>query len=233
MAAKNSVKQFVENGYYHIYNRGVEKRTIFLEPQDYSVFLSYLKTYLLPKDTNKLWLSLAEANLPWAEKAKILKLIRLNNFSSSLNLLSFCLRPNHFHLLVRQTDANTIDKFMNSLGTRYGGYFNRKYKRVGPLFQGLYKAVLVNTDEQLLHLTRYIHRNPIPLIPQDTLLQNYEYSSYPYFLGTAHSDWVKPDTTLSHFARSGPNSYQSFVEDRALEADSITRIASLTLDFED
>lgn len=157
MASKNSRKTYAEQSYYHIYNRGVEKRHIFLDSQDYGVFLSYLKQYLSPKDEKALSAKLSNPTISAQEKDKVLKLLRLNNFYNEIFLLAFCLMPNHFHFLIKQVGALSIDKFMNSLALRYAVYFNRKYKRIGGLFQDVYKAVSVETDEQLLHLSRYIH----------------------------------------------------------------------------
>ncbi len=232
MAAKNSVKDFVPGGIYHIYNRGVEKRIIFLDDQDRAVFLSYLKTYLLPKDEKALHGVLANSNSSYKEKDLALKALKLNNFADSMTLLSYCLMPNHFHFLVKQTDADTIDRFMNSFGVRYSMYFNRKYRRVGPLFQGIYKAVLVTTDEQLLHLSRYIHRNPIALASQDTLLRGYSYSSYPQYLGLNHAAWVHPEDILAYFSKSQHQGYQKFVEGPAEETGTIAS-AKAILDDDD
>lgn len=230
MPAKNSIKQFISDSYYHLYNRGVEKRKIFLDEQDYSIFLSYLRTYLLPKDINNLETILANPEASWKEKDKALKLLRMNNFYSTLILLAYCLMPNHFHLLIRQIDSTTIDRFMNSLCTRYSMYFNRKYKRVGKLFQGVYKAVLVTTDEQLLHLTRYIHCNPSL---QGIALRSYNYSSYPEYLGSRHTEWITRETVIAHFTKTGFNSYQFFVEDESVQLQSIDLIYPLTLDLDD
>src|SRR3989344_7551887 len=151
MPAKNSVKQYLENGYYHIYNRGVEKRNIFLDQQDYGVFLSYLKEYLSPKNEKELQEKLSNPNTSYKEKDKILKALRMNNFFGEITLLAYCLMPNHFHFFIKQKSAVSIDKFMNSIGTRYTMYFNRKYKRVGSLFQAVYKAVLVSHEEQFIY----------------------------------------------------------------------------------
>lgn len=212
MAAKNSVKDFVPNSYYHLYNRGVEKRDIFMDEQDRVVCLSYLKTYLLQKDKDGLRAVLVNPESSPKQKDQALKLLRLNNFADSLKLLSFCLMPNHFHFLVWQKEAETIDRFMNSFGVRYSMYFNRKYRRVGPLFQGLYKAVRVTSGEQLLHLSRYIHRNPLKLASQDTLLQNFSYSSYPQYLGVNNASWLHPEEILSYFSKSQIQGYREFVE---------------------
>ena len=213
MPAKNSQKLYVKKGFYHLYNRGVEKRNLFQEAQDYGVFLSYLKEYLTLKNVPSLKLRLADPALPWSEKDKILKALRLNNFSDEITLLCYCLMPNHFHFLVHQNSADTIDRFINSLGTRYTMYFNKKYKRVGPLYQGVYKAVLIDSDEQLLHVSRYIHRNPLSLqgVALQTLLE--QPSSYVDYLGKRKTAWVHTKTILDYFSSSSPKrSYQSFVE---------------------
>src|SRR3989338_4050705 len=128
MPAKNSIKQFVPNSYYHLYNRGVEKRYIFTDSQDYKVFLSYLKSYLIPKDTKGLQTILLSQDSSMREKDHARKLLRMNNFANSIDFIAYCLMPNHFHLQVKQTEAEDIDRFMNSLMTRYSMYFNRKYK---------------------------------------------------------------------------------------------------------
>ncbi len=204
MAARNTVKQYLENGYYHLYNRGVEKRIIFLDAQDYSVFLSYLKEYLLPKDEEKLRERLSNPETSYKEKDKILKLLRMNNFSDEITLLAYCLMPNHFHFFVKQKSPNTIDKFMNSLCTRYSMYFNKKFKRVGSLYQDVYKAVLVNNEAQFLHLSRYIHKQAIKIDKP---------SSYEEYLGLRKTEWVKPEEILSYFSKSNPSlSYENFVK---------------------
>ena len=157
MPAKNTIKQYLGNGYYHIYNRGVEKRVIFQDNQDYNVFLKYLAEYLSPKDEVGLKNQLADPSLNSKERDRLLKLLGLNNFFLEVTLLAYCLMPNHFHLFIKQRNSTSIDKFMQSLLTIYSLYFNRKYQRVGTLFQSAYKALLISSEDQYLHLTRYIH----------------------------------------------------------------------------
>lgn len=210
MPARNSIKQYLENGYYHIYNRGVEKRNIFLDSQDYGVFLSYLKEYLTPKDKFELYKKLSDTNTTWSEKDKYIKLLNMNNFFDEISLLCYCLMSNHFHFLIKQVNANSIDKFMNSIGTRYTMYFNKKYKRVGRLYQDVYKAVLVSSDEQLLHLSHYIHKQALCL-QGDPLQEENHPSSYPEYLGLRKTAWVKPNEILSFFSKENPSlSYKSF-----------------------
>lgn len=235
MPSKNEVKIYVEKAYYHLYNRGVEKRDIFLDKQDYSVFLTYLKTYLLPKDEQKLQMLLIDPKTDYRKRDKIAKMLQLNNFCNDLKLLAYCLMTNHFHLLVYQIDRDSIHKFMNSLITRYSMYFNKKYKRVGPLFQGVYKAVLVKTDEQLLHLSRYIHLQAINLQGQPLRDQP---SSYPNYLGEISQEWVRSDDILEFFktgelrrslGEKDTNMYKSFVEGYNL-SEREEFIADLVLD---
>lgn len=229
MPAKNTIKQFINGGYYHIYNRGVEKRKIFMDEQDYSVCLSYLKTYLMPKDMSKLQTIIANPEIDWGQKDRALKLLRMNNFYQKLSLGAFCLMPNHFHFLVKQTDENIIDQFMNSLFTRYSMYFNKKYKRVGKLFQGVYKAVLVKTDEQLIYLSRYIHRNPVSIL-QGIALQKYPYSSYGVYLKLFNNDWVDPEMVLSVFSTSKFNSYKLFIDNESYDESAGVYIGKLVFD---
>lgn len=212
MPSKNSVKLYIENGYYHVYNRGVEKRIIFHDAQDYAVFLSYLKTYLSPKNENELRNQLANPSLSPTARASLIQQLNLNNFHNEITLLSYCLMPNHFHLLVKQKSINSLDCFMNSLSTRYVMYFNRKYKRVGHLYQDVYRAVLVESDPQLLYLTAYIHRNPLALALQGDPFQT-QPSSYKEYLGLRKTEWVNPSEVLSYCSKNNSRlSYESFVK---------------------
>lgn len=222
MPARNSLKQYLENGYYHVYNRGVEKRLVFLDNQDYSVFLSYLKDYLLPKNVKNLSSQLTNPHTSYQEKDKINKLLRMNNFSEEITLLAYCLMPNHFHFLIKQKNAQSIDKFMNSFGTRYTMYFNRKYKRVGSLWQAVYKAVLVNDDEQLLHLTRFIHKQALSNLGEES-----QPSSYLDYLKKRKTEWINPEEILSYFGNNNPKlSYKSFVD----QTEDLKIIENLTVD---
>lgn len=226
MPARNVIKPYVENGYYHIYNRGVEKRNIFLDNQDYAVFLNYLKEYLLPKDVNVLQNIISSPAIPWSEKGKSLKLLRLNNFSDEIKLICHTLMPNHFHFLIKQKNANSIDKFIQSLCTRYTGYFNKKYKRVGSLYQDTYKGVLVETEEQLLHLTRYIHKQAMCL-QGDTLQTQTQPSSYLEYIGKRKTEWINTQEVLAYFSKVNPRQdYVKFV----FETDDFETIAPLLLD---
>jgi putative transposase len=179
MPAKFTVKQYVKGGIYHIYNRGIEKRTIFTDEKDYEVFLSYLEDALHPK-------------IPAKSKGSTHK---IKKFTKEIELLSFCLMPDHFHLLVKQLNDRGIDTFMQSILVRYTMYFNRKHKRSGTLFQGKYKAALVLNDPHVLHVSRYIHLNPLEFVENPARA----YSSYANYLGYKETPWVKTTHILSYF----------------------------------
>lgn len=231
MPARNTVKIYVKDSLYHLYNRGVEKRNIFQDTQDQSIFLSYLKTYLTPKDTKLLYLIITSKESSEKEKDKARKLLKLRNFSGEIELICYALMPNHFHLLVKQKSADAIDKFMNCLATRYVMYFNRKYRRTGVLFQDVYKATLVVSDEQLLHLSRYIHSNPLRLLnlsPQRWQEITFP-SSLPEYFGKRQTPWIKKEHVLDYFSKTNPhNSYEDFM---GMEVDS-GFIAEVTIDLD-
>jgi len=219
MPSRNVIKIYVDNSYYHIYNRGVEKRTIFLDDQDYKTFLSYLKFYL----TDPL-----RGSTPKSFPSQ-----QLRSHSTQIKILAYCLMPNHFHLFVKQNDSHAINHFMRSLSTRYSMYFNKRYQRVGPLFQGIYKAAYIDRELQYLYLSKYIHRNPLDLpgyYPNN--LSEYSYSSYRNYLGIIHQDWIHPQEIVDYFSKENHHTpYQEFVEESIGQSDEISTLKELTLDF--
>lgn len=213
MPARNIIKVYAEDSYYHVYNRGVEKRAIFLDQQDYAVFLSYLKDYLLPKDEESLRNRLTDLSTSYKDRDKILRLLRLNNFHNEITLISYCLMPNHFHFFLHQNNATSIDKFAQSLFTRYTMYFNKKYKRVGSLFQAVYKAALVNNDIQFIYLSKYIHKQSLASKGETLQGCQKQPSSLSEYLRSKETAWVHPEKVLELFSKTNPNlSYQKFLD---------------------
>ena len=175
---------FVNDNIYHIYNRGVEKRQIFMEDYDYLRFIHNLFEFNDTSPAGK-YSELRTPTVNIAKKRDIL-----------VEILCFCLMPNHYHLIIRQLKEGGIVYFMKKIGLGYAMYFNQKYERVGSLFQGRFKAILVENDRYLLHLSRYIHINPLELhdpnwaekksISQDgfNFLNSYRWSSYKDYTGS-------------------------------------------------
>jgi len=226
MPQKNSRKEYGAGGYYHIYNRGVEKREIFLDEQDYKVFLGYMKFYLDQPILQGQVLQDSEGMVIPPSKC-------LKNYHNQIELLAYCLMPNHFHFLIRQSTDRGIAEFMQSLVLKYVLYFNKKYKRVGGLFQSRYKTVLVSDENQFIYITKYIHRNPIDLMvarPGLAWLLDYKYSSYGNYLGKFRQSWVKTGDILSYFLKTDQrNTYQSFVE----ETGDISRVYNEMIDLDE
>jgi len=227
MPQKNSRKEYGAGGHYHVYNRGVNKSPIFLDEQDFKIFLGYIKLYLEPP--NLQGLALQDENGRTISPSKEPK-----NYMGEIELLAYCLMPNHFHLLIRQNNDRGIAEFMHSLIQRYVIYFNKKYARVGGLFQSRYKTVLIEDENQFVYITKYIHRNPIDILPAGpgpAGLEAYKYSSYGNYLGLFRQRWVRPERVLSYFSNMRrTNTYQSFVEDTV--ADDLTKVYYEMMDMD-
>lgn len=202
MPARNIVKLYLKNTHYHVYNRGVEGRLIFIDDQDYKTFLRYIKRYLTIPPQN-------EVQPRWTRWR--------NDVMDKLQLVAYCLMPNHFHLLIKQKTTDGMTVFMKSLMNSYVKYFNQKYKRVGGLFQSVFKAVQIVDEPYLLHLTRYIHLNPLD-VNGVTLnsLKDY-FCSYGEYIGKRNTSWIYTKEILDLFGskladRSSFTSYKDFVE---------------------
>ena len=212
MPGKNVLKDYRPNTYYHLYNRGVDKQKIFRDEKDFKKFLGYLKLYLTP------------INL---QGSSLQAPVRLKNYYGKVRLHAYCLIPNHYHFLLYQVDIDGINHFMRSLATKYSLYFNKKYKRVGPLYENIFKAVEIKTETQLTYISKYIHRNPVDILTTRMFLEDYKYSSYSNYLGRFSQSWVETSEILSYFKKQ---SYQNFVEEQE-ERDVVT-IKDLTIDLE-
>lgn len=187
----------MDDSYYHVYNRGVEKRPIFLEDNDYAAFLNLLKRHLSPE------ISHDNRGLPY------------ETYAERVELLAFCLMPNHFHLLFYlKKDTQAITELIRKVSGAYTSYFNKKYSRVGHLFQGVYKASRISSDMYLQHISRYIHLNP-------KNYKSWRYSSWPYYANGWKANWVKPDKILEIFAGTD---YGEFVNDYEVDKDLIDEL---------
>ncbi len=185
MPTKNRVKVYVPDTFYHLYNRGWNRSIIFQEDEDYVYFESLLARHLSLEPT----VDSKGRECRW-----------LHN---EIQLNAYCLMPNHFHMLVYQTDPQAISKLMSSALTAYTMYFNKKYKRRGPLFESTYKAVPIADNPQLMHITRYIHLNHAEY-------RTWLYCSYDDYLGIAR-EWIETAPILELFTSKGK--YKEFVDD--------------------
>ena len=178
---------------YHILNRGVEKRNVFLTHADYVRFVHNLH------DFN----SVARTPLPYHERRRYAERLDLIRSEPLVDLCCWCLMPNHYHLFVRERVGGGASMFAKKISSGYTQSFNIKHNRSGVLFQGRSKIIPVKKDAHLIHLPYYVFANPIKLIEPRwkekhirnskaalKFLENYPYSSYRDVLSSRQSKRV-------------------------------------------
>lgn len=192
---------------YHIFNRGVARQPVFFTKRDYARFITTISYYRFLKPPLKLSRFLS---LPQKKRLQVNE--QIDSLSALVTILAFVCMPNHIHFLLKQTADKGITKFMSLVTNSYTRYINTKHQRVGDLFQGVFKAVRVETDEQLLHLSRYIHLNPVvsPVIKNSELF-SFPWSSLPNYLKKT-SSVVDPTLVMNQF--KNVESYKSFLLDQ-------------------
>jgi len=192
---------FSTGEYYHIYNRGTEKRDIFLDKADYLRFIVLL---YISNNIEAVHIS----NL--REQGKFLRdIINLERKETLVDIGTYCLMPNHFHLLIKEKRAGGISEFMKKISTGYSMYFNKRYERTGRLFEGTFKSVHADSDEYLKYLFAYIHLNPIKLInpvwkeegirnsvEAKLFLSGYSFSSYLDYTMKARNNGKRPESKI-------------------------------------
>ena len=209
--------EFAIDEYYHLYNRGVDKRIIFNDQNDYRRFL-----VLLYLSNSKQEVRLGDR---FQRKSTLSDSFREEVSGELVSIGGYCLMPNHFHLLVREKVENGISTFMKKLLTGYSMYFNKKYERTGTLFEGRFKAVHVNNDRYLEYLFSYLHLNPVKLIDSHwrdnkffektkakDFLGGYRYSSYQFYCGQKRPENKILDSKNFPKYFSGKNDFKSFID---------------------
>ncbi len=209
--------KLVSENIYHIYNRGVEKRSLFVVNQDYLRFIDDLVIF-------------NDIKLVINYKQRIRDIKNGDHKRKLLvDILAFCLMPNHYHLLLRQRVDGGITEFMRKLGGGYVNYFNLKHQRVGTLFQGKFKSVLINDESQFMYIPFYIHLNPLDLIATNwrdegigdskkaiEFLDNYKWSSHSDYAGKSDFSLVLQKDFLNEYFGGVPeyaNAFSDFIND--------------------
>jgi REP element-mobilizing transposase RayT len=210
---------FQNKHYYHIFNRGVDQRDIFMDDKDYLRFLSNMRELNneSTKDqrrndkeeasNSKLSLGAPKLSLEFLEMPKFVEII------------TYCLNPNHYHFLVQQNQKNGISKFMHKFGTAYTKYFNAKHNRSGSLFQGPFKAVEIKTDSQLHYVSAYINGNSE--IHKIAKAENYKYSSYLDYLNKRQGTLVDKKIILDDFGNV--QDYKNYTEEMIKNSQNIKK----------
>lgn len=203
---------FAPEEYFHIYNRGTDKREIFNNNSDYTRFLESL--YLFNSQERVVLKMVPKKERFTYERGETI-----------VDIGAYCLMPNHFHLLVRSKQEKGVSLFMEKIQTSYSMYFNKKYNRNGSLFQGPFKAQHVSRDEYLKYLFSYIHLNPVKIIDPDwkdvgikdvlatkNFLKKYMFSSYQdYFFNNRTEASILNKEAFPEYFRNN-NDFNDFIE---------------------
>lgn len=196
-----------EGEYYHIFNRGIRKQVIFHDKSDWQRFLFLILHFQ------------SEMNFPQVGRVvkEFVKHQMLDSFVLSeiikkrnVDLVNYCLMPNHFHLTLKEIKEGGISKYMQRVLNGYAKYYNTKYQKSGHLFQGKYKAVHIESNEQLLYLSSYIHRNPRELSDYRGKEESYQWSSLEdYVHGNRWGKLLMPGIILEQYKNK--DEYEKFV----------------------
>lgn len=201
---------FAPNEYYHLCGRGVDKREIFYDDRDRTKFLFLLLHLQSPIRINNtsFYVSsfLKTGNFTIGEK-KVKEIIK----GRHVEVVSFSLMPNHFHILVKNLEDQIVSVYMHRVLTSYSKYFNTKYKKTGHVFEGPYRAVHIDNNNHLLHASAYVHKNPIGIDSKETVdYEKYPWSSYPDFIQKNRwGELLKTGVILEQF--KSQDSYKNFV----------------------
>lgn len=209
---------------YHVFNRGIDRRPTFTtkgEFQRAQQTLSFYKFFNLPMSLSKF------LRLENKKQNEVLDLLMKNK--KLIEIFCYCLMPNHFHFLLRQEQDQGIARFLSNLQNSYTRYFNIRHERDGSLLLDQFKAVRIETEEQLIHVSRYIHLNPHTGYVVKTLeeLECYPWSSFPDYL-QGNSKIVNIEFTLNLFGSI--QKYKKFVFDQADYQRRLKEIEHLVLE---
>jgi len=226
---------------YHIYNRGVEKRSIFEDDSDRWRFLQGLYLFNDKRLSHRVLFNFKRSDKPLNIKT-LKEKVPPEDKEPLLKIMVDCFIPNHFHLIIEEIVEDGLSKFMQKHGIGYTNYFNKKYDRVGSLFQGGYKSVRVENERYLKYLLVYINvLNPAELIESnykeegikdiDKVMKfaaDYEWSTHKEYLETRDSFIIDKGILKNAFA--SPEEYKDFVE-MVLRSEKYKKVKHLTFDF--
>ena len=198
-------QELVNREYYHIFSRSIAKYVVFNDSSDFDRMIKLMNLYRFDNFQYK-YSHFIE--LEATTQALILNDLRNEN-DLLVEIVAYCIMPTHIHMILRQVKNNGISKYAGRVLNAYSRYFNEKHHRNGPLWTGRFKNVLVEKDEQLLHLTRYIHLNPVSsgLINKP---EDWEHSSYAEFIGEKSNKGICNYESVIDIE---PKLYKKFVND--------------------
>lgn len=208
--------EFINNEYYHIYNRGVDKRIIFADKYDLDRFYQSMTEFNTLEPIGSIYENSFRKSQLGSEAPKLHKKL--------VDFICYCLNPNHYHFLLSPHVDKGIEKFMHKIGGGYTNYFNEKHKRTGSLFQGVFKAVHIDSNEYLLHLSAYINLNN----KVHSLGSEAPKSSWKEYVTDTQEMFCDKKTILGQF--KNPYEYKKFAEDSLVDIKQRKNIEKLLLE---
>ena len=205
---------FTEGEYYHIYNRGVEKRNIFIAEKDYWRFIASLLLFQGKVPVSQISRIVNDVQNLELDKDIFKEVLK----SRIVELVCFCLMPNHFHFILKEIKEGGISKFMMRLADSYTKFFNTKYERTGHLFSGVFQSVHIDINKYLLYLSSYIHLNPSELRAWYGREIEYSWSSFQDFTGENRwGDFLNTPIILEQF--KSKKEYNRFVKEADIKTE--------------
>ena len=210
--------EFANGEYYHIYNRGVDKREVFLGEKDYVRFIRGMKEFNRLETIGSLYEKDLREKRRRQRKAEgslaPLKGAKLPSASVKLvEIICYCLNPNHFHMILKQLQDKGIEKFMHKLGTSHTNYFNRKENRSGSLFQGPFRSIYIESNNYLLYLSAYVNANNF-IHGYNRNIDDWAYSSYLDYIGRRNGVLCDKKSILGQFKDA--KECEEFIRNNAL-----------------
>lgn len=187
--------EFANGEYYHIYNRGVDKRQVFMDDYDYKRFLiSIILSNDIQDGLIDRWRNLKRSD----PEASFQNFRRLSLRKPLIDIVAYCFNPNHYHIILGQLVERGIEIFMHRLGTAYTMYFNKRHKRSGSLFQGSFKAIHIDSNEYLLYLSAYVNKN---YFIHDLSKNEWNYTSLNEYENKINKEYAvcRPEIILNQF----------------------------------
>lgn len=202
---------------YHVVTRSIAEYKIFNTKDDFSRMMQVLRYYQNKNSRSSF------SNFLKSKNSCLLEEVPCQLQDLCVEIMAFCIMPTHLHLILKQLQDDGVSEYMSKILNSYSRYFNLKHKRKGPLWEGRFKSILVTSDEQLIHLTRYVHLNPVTAYlvdqPEDWLA-----SSYKEFVYKKQGEQAK----LSHIGISmSSEQYKEFVEGYIIHQRAYAKIKRL------
>lgn len=179
----------VNKEYYHIYNRGVDKRDVFMDDFDFIRFLTGMREFNCMEPIGSLYVAdrLRKKGLS-PSRRDLVPLVAI---------IAYCLNPNHYHFILKQNIDRGISSFMHKISSGYSTYFNEKHKRSGALFQGTFKSVHVDSNELLLYLSAYVNCNSE--VHGIAKAEDYKWCSFPDYTGKRNGTLCEKEIILGQY----------------------------------